>query len=91
MNISIGYIEEPPFGWTEPDGSVVGADIELAGVVLRAIGFTTIEHKLTTFAELLPGVRNGRWNMNVPLYVTPERSIKEGGTIVGSRLKLRLR
>jgi polar amino acid transport system substrate-binding protein len=75
MKITIAYIEEPPFYWTEPDGSVAGADIELADVVLRAIGYTQIEHQPTTFEELLPGVSSGRWNMNVPLFIPPERSL----------------
>lgn len=75
MKITIAYIEEPPFYWTEPDGSVVGADIELADVILRAIGYTQIVHQPTTFEELLPGVSSGRWNMNVPLFITPERSL----------------
>jgi polar amino acid transport system substrate-binding protein len=75
MKITIGYIEEPPFYWTEQDGSVAGADIELAEVVLRAIGYTHIEYQPTTFEELLPGVSSGRWNMNVPLFVTQERSL----------------
>ena len=74
MKITIAYIEDPPFYWTEPNGSVIGADIELADVVLRAIGYTHIEHQPTTFEELLPGVSSGRWNMNVPLFITPERS-----------------
>ncbi len=42
--------------------------------VLRAIGVRTIETRLTTFAELLPGVAAGRWTMSVPLFVTPERA-----------------
>ncbi|WP_322023754.1 transporter substrate-binding domain-containing protein [Burkholderia sp. BCC1977] len=74
MKVTIAYIDEPPFGWTEPDGTATGADIELAGEVLRAIGVTRIEHHLTTFSELLPGVAEGRWDMNVPLFVTPERA-----------------
>lgn len=74
MEITIGYIEEPPFGWTESNGSPAGADLELASVVLGALGYTRIEHQLATFEELLPGVNNGRWSMNVPLFVTPERS-----------------
>jgi polar amino acid transport system substrate-binding protein len=73
VKVVIAYIEEPPFGWTGADQSAMGADIELADSVLRAIGVTHVEHRLTTFAELLPGVRNGRWDMNVPLFVTPER------------------
>ncbi|WP_321882985.1 transporter substrate-binding domain-containing protein [Paraburkholderia bannensis] len=74
MKVTIAYIEEPPFGWTETDCIATGADIDLAEVVLRAIGATVIEHRLTTFSELLPGVEAGRWDMNVPLFVTPERT-----------------
>lgn len=73
MKVAIAYIEEPPFGWTESN-QAAGADIELAEAVLRAIGVTDIEHHLTTFSELLPGVEAGRWDMNVPLFVTPERA-----------------
>jgi polar amino acid transport system substrate-binding protein len=74
MKVTIAYIEEPPFGWTEADRAATGADIDLADTVLRAIGVTRIEHRLTTFSELLPGVEAGRWDMNVPLFVTPERA-----------------
>jgi Bacterial extracellular solute-binding proteins, family 3 len=74
MKVAIAYIEEPPFGWTETDRTATAADIDLAEAVLRAIGATQIEHRLTTFSDLLPGVEAGRWDMNVPLFVTPERA-----------------
>jgi polar amino acid transport system substrate-binding protein len=74
MIVTIAYIDEPPFGWTKADGTATGADIDLADAVLWAIGVTRIEHRLTTFSELLPGVEAGRWDMNVPLFVTPERA-----------------
>ncbi|MFP4892942.1 transporter substrate-binding domain-containing protein [Paraburkholderia sp. EG304] len=74
MKVTIAYIEEPPFGWTETDGTATGADIALADTVLRAIGVTRIEHRPTSFSELLPGVEAGRWDMNVPLFVTRERA-----------------
>jgi len=74
MKIRIAYIEEPPFYWTAQDGSVTGCDIELAHAVLHAIGVTGIEHVPTSFDELLPGVAQGRWNMNVPIFITPERA-----------------
>jgi polar amino acid transport system substrate-binding protein len=74
MKITIAYIEEPPFGWTGEDGAAKGADVELAEVVLRAIGVSSIEYRLTSFSELLTGVQEGRWDMNVPLFVTPERA-----------------
>lgn len=74
MDVTIAYIEEPPFYWTAPDGAVKGADIELAEVVLRAAGATNIKYERTSFAELLPGVQQRRWDMNVPIFVTEERA-----------------
>jgi polar amino acid transport system substrate-binding protein len=74
MRVRIAYLEEPPFYWTAEDHSATGADIELADVVLRAIGVSSIEHRLTSFEELLPGVQEGRWDMNVPIFVTAERA-----------------
>jgi len=74
MKVTIAYIEEPPFGWTKAGQSPTGADIELAEVVLRATGITQVHHYLTTFDELLPGVQRGRWDINVPLFVTPQRA-----------------
>jgi len=74
MKLRIAYIEEPPFYWTAEGGAATGADIELADAVLRAIGVTTIEHVPTSFDDFLPGVQQGRWDMNVPIFVTPERA-----------------
>src|ERR1700739_190196 len=74
MRVRIAYLGEPPFYWTAGNHSVTGADIELAEVVLRAIGVSSIEHHLTSFEELLPGVQEGRWDMNVPIFVTAERA-----------------
>lgn len=74
MRVRIAYLEEPPFYWTGEDHCATGADIELAEVVLRAIGVSSIEHHLTSFEELLPGVQEGRWDMNVPIFVTAERA-----------------
>ncbi|MES2038390.1 MAG: transporter substrate-binding domain-containing protein [Pseudomonadota bacterium] len=74
MKVKIAYIEEAPFYWTREDGSVTGADIELAETVLRAIGVTDIEYQLRPFAELIPGLQAARWDMNVPLFVTAERA-----------------
>lgn len=74
MKVSLAYIEEPPFYWTGDDRSPTGADIELANVILRAIGVTTIDYRLTSFEELLPGVSEGRWDMNVPIFATAARA-----------------
>lgn len=72
--IGIAYIDEPPFYWTEKDGSVKGADIDLIETILGEIGVSSIEYHLTTFEELLPGVQAGRWDINVPIFITAERA-----------------
>lgn len=74
QQVVLAYIDEPPFGRLGPDAKGTGCDVELARFVLREIGIKDVVTHLTTFAELLPGVAAGRWALNVPLFVTPERA-----------------
>ena len=74
MTLRVAYVEEPPFYWTTEDGSVTGADVELARVVLAAGGETSIDFVPVAFDDLLTGVQAGEWDMNVPIFVTPERA-----------------
>ena len=74
MKIRIAYVEEPPFYWTGDDGAATGSEIELAEVVLRSIGAESVDYQPVAFEELLPGVDSGRWDLNVPIFVTPERA-----------------
>jgi polar amino acid transport system substrate-binding protein len=69
----VAYVEEPPFYWAAADGSAAGADVELARVVLTMIGETSIEFVPIDFDELLSTMIDGRWDMNVPIFITPER------------------
>ena len=71
--IVFAYLDEPPFCAPAVDGPV-GCDVEVAFVVLRALGVERIETRLVTFAELLPGVASGAWHVNTPLFITPERA-----------------
>jgi len=66
------WIAEPPFGYRE-DGVATGCDVELARHVFAAIGeqFEPIE---TEFAEMLPGLQDGRWYVATGMFVTPERA-----------------
>jgi polar amino acid transport system substrate-binding protein len=74
MTVRVAYVEEPPFYWTAEDGSVDGADVELARVVLAAGGETSVDFVAAAFDDLLTGVQAGEWDMNVPIFVTPERA-----------------
>lgn len=71
--VVFAYIDEPPFATPLSNGSARGCDVDLALTGLHAIGVREIELRLTTFAELLPGVASGRWAMNTPVFVSTER------------------
>src|SRR5215470_4310043 len=74
MSVIFAYLDEPPFCAPGPDGGAIGCDVEVAFVLLRAIGIERIEARMVTFAELLPGVASGLWHINTPLFVTSERA-----------------
>jgi polar amino acid transport system substrate-binding protein len=74
MKVRIAYIEEAPYYYTDQNGKVTGADVELAETILRAAGATLIEYVSTSFEEFLPGVQAGKWDMNVPIFVSAERA-----------------
>jgi polar amino acid transport system substrate-binding protein len=71
--IVFAYLDEPPFCWPAANGAAQGCDVELVTAALRALGIATFEQRLTTFAELLPGLASGRWTLTTPLFVTTER------------------
>ena len=73
MTVIFAYLDEPPFCAPAANGPV-GCDVEVAFAVLRAIGIERIEARLVTFAELLPGVAAGAWQINTPLFITEERA-----------------
>lgn len=70
--MKFAYLIEPPFNYREADGIVTGCDVELARHVLGVLG-ETFEPIEAEFAELLPGLGQGRWQMTTGLFATEER------------------
>lgn len=70
---SFAYLIEPPFNYREADGRLIGCDVELARTVLQAAGLPPFQAVETTFAQLLPGLAAGRWQMTTGLFVTEQR------------------
>lgn len=70
--IVFAYLDEPPFCFATDRGAG-GSDVELVTAALQSLGIDRFEQRLTTFAELLPGLIDGRWTLTTPLFVTPER------------------
>jgi polar amino acid transport system substrate-binding protein len=73
MPVTFAYLDEPPFCAPGADGVAIGCDVEVAFAILSAIGIHGVETKLVTFADLMPGVASGRWDINTPLFITEER------------------
>ncbi|CAN7287161.1 transporter substrate-binding domain-containing protein [Bosea sp. LjRoot9] len=71
--IVFAYLDEPPFCFPAEGGTAGGSDVELVTAVLKALGIVSFETRLTSFAELLPGLVDGRWTITTPLFISPER------------------
>jgi polar amino acid transport system substrate-binding protein len=72
-SIRFAFLQEPPFCYREGSGVVAGCDVDLARHVLAAAGHGVLDPVEATFAELLPGLDDGRWSMTTGLFVTDER------------------
>ena len=70
--MKFAYLIEPPFNHRDSDGTVTGSDVELARHVFAELGHS-FEPVEAEFAELLPGLASGRWQMTTGLFATDER------------------
>ena len=70
----VAYLDEPPYFMPVDGAGPTGCDIELTGMVLGALGVRRVDFVLTTFGELIDGVRSRRWHINAPMFITAERS-----------------
>lgn len=71
--MKFAYLIEPPFNYVDAGGRVTGCDVELARHLFRELGIPDFEPVETEFADLLPGLADGRWRMTTGLFATDER------------------
>jgi polar amino acid transport system substrate-binding protein len=71
--MKFAYLIEPPFNYRDAAGRVTGCDVEVARLVLGRIGIEPVELVEAEFAELLPGLADGRWQMTTGLFATEQR------------------
>ena len=72
-DLRFAFLIEPPFCYRTSDGAVTGCDVEVARHVIRQIGDGAFVPVETEFAELLPGLADGRWDMTTGMFITDER------------------
>jgi polar amino acid transport system substrate-binding protein len=67
------YLIEPPFNFLSREGTVTGCDVALVRAALNLAGICDLEFVETEFAQLLPGLSEGRWEMTTGLFATEQR------------------
>lgn len=72
--IRMGFANEAPWSFAQADGTIVGADHDLAVLVFGHLGIPKVDGVLTKFGSLIPGLKADRFDVIVAgLYIRPER------------------
>lgn len=72
--LRVGISGERPYSYIGGDGAVTGAQPEVARAVLARMGVAGLEAVQVRFADLIPGLRDGMFDMIAAgLTVTPQR------------------
>lgn len=72
--IRVGFANESPFAYANPDGTLTGEAVEVARVIFANLGIPTMEGVLTEFGSLIPGLVAGRFDaITAGMYIKPER------------------
>lgn len=69
-----GYIIEAPFNYVDADGEVTGCDVALVRHLHEVLDLGPFEPVQTEFADLLPGLADGRWQIATGMFPTPQRA-----------------
>ena len=72
--VRIGFANEAPWSFAQSDGTVAGADYDLATLVFNRLGVANLEGVLTKFGSLIPGLKANRFDLVVAgFYIRPAR------------------
>ena len=72
--VRVGFSNEAPFAYANTDGTLSGADVEIARAVFKRIGIPAMEGVLTEWGALIPSLKAGRIDaITAGMYIKPER------------------
>ncbi|HZR02852.1 MAG TPA: ectoine/hydroxyectoine ABC transporter substrate-binding protein EhuB [Burkholderiales bacterium] len=72
--VRIGFANEAPWSYAQSDGTIAGADYELAALIFSRLGVPNLEGVLTKFGSLIPGLKANRYDLVVAgFYIRPAR------------------
>jgi polar amino acid transport system substrate-binding protein len=72
--VRIGFANEAPWSFAKADGTIGGADYELATLIFSKLGAPNLEGVITKFGSLIPGLKANRFDVVVAgFYIRPAR------------------
>lgn len=72
--VRIGFANEAPWSFAQSDGTITGADFELATLIFSKLGVANLEGVITKFGSLIPGLKANRFDLVVAgFYIRPAR------------------
>jgi polar amino acid transport system substrate-binding protein len=72
--VRVGFANEKPFAYAQPDGLLGGEASDIARAVFARLGVDRMEGVLTEFGALIPGLLNERFDaITAGMYIKPER------------------
>ncbi|NTG04933.1 ectoine/hydroxyectoine ABC transporter substrate-binding protein EhuB [Agrobacterium rhizogenes] len=72
--VQIGFSNEKPYSFKQPDGSLAGVDYELARAAFAKLGVQTVDGVAVKFSTLIPGLKAGHFDVIAAgLFIRPDR------------------
>jgi len=68
-----GFNGERPYNYTDPEGNLIGSEIEVARAVAERIGIPQVQGVAMNFDSFIPAILAGRIDTALPIFVKPER------------------
>ena len=71
--IRVGFPNQVPYAYADEKGVLTGADAVIARMVIQKMGIKEMDGVLTEFASLIPGLKAGRFDIVLAMFVNPQR------------------
>lgn len=71
--VRVGFPNQVPYAYADEKGVLTGADAVIAKMVTSRMGIREMDGVLTEFASLIPGLRAGRFDIVLAMFVNPQR------------------
>ena len=69
----VGFPNQVPYAYATSDGTLTGADAEVAQAVVKRMGLASMDGVLTEFSGLIPALKGGRIDIALAMFVNPKR------------------